>query len=97
MDASSSCIKGGGLLSKTPELDVVQMGVGFSGNLVGFLGLRLFRRTKIRAVHRDGKRKRSRSPLSQDRQLKIRGQAETVAMDAGLPVPGRPVQKQQQL
>lgn len=83
-------------MSTTPELDVVQMGVGFSGNLVGFLESRHFRRTKIRAVDRDGKRKRSQSPLRRDRQLKIRGQTETVAMGLGLPVPGRPVQKLQQ-
>lgn len=73
------------------------MGGGFGGKCVEFPGSRCYRRTKIRAVGRDAKIKRSQSPLSQGRELKIGGQTETVPMDPGLPVPGRQVQEQQQI
>lgn len=96
MNASCSGIKEG-LLSKSPGLDVVKMGGSFGGKCVEFPGLRCYRKTKIRSVGRDDKIKRSQSPVSQGRGLKIGGQTETVPMDGGLPVPGRQVQEQEQI
>lgn len=84
-------MKKGELLSNTPEFECAVVVWRIIGRFVQFLGPRLYRRAKIRAMGRDDNRKRNQGPLSQESELKIGGQTETRAMDSGLPVLGRQV------
>ena len=99
MHASCFCIKEEGLLPKIPESDTLWgWVVAFVAKvrIWGFLRSRVYCRTKIRAMGGGDNRKRSQSPLSQERELKKGGQTETGARDPGFPVPGRQVQEQRQ-
>lgn len=93
MDTSCFCIKEGELLSSSPKFECAVMVWRAVDRCVWFLGSRLYRRAKIRAIGRDDDRKGSQGPLSQENELKIGGQTEIRAMDSGLPVLGRQVQE----